>query len=181
MLARLLGISSVFVFTGCEQLSWSKTTFGGLFSGTSISMVASEFLTAKFSPAQKLPPVVFVQDEEGKISLLGADGTAIVSKEWDSLVGFFMWFETDKIKELIPVNKGCIRSSPHSCEGGKWGYIDRTGKQVIEYQFDEISMFEAEVLDWLRRGPPVLHEGGHPVGSQGDQGFCKEGDHPVSF
>jgi hypothetical protein len=47
-----------------------------------------------------------------------------------------------------PVNRGCLWGDPQrswECTGGKWGYADRDGREVIPLQFDEAHEFRGGV------------------------------------
>lgn len=69
----------------------------------------------------------------GKVGLLEPDGTELVPCEY-----FYIWYFKDG---LAKVNKGGYKDDG-SITGGTWGYIDRSGEEIISCTYTSLGDFE---------------------------------------
>ncbi len=88
--------------------------------------------------AQEDEILSFFEDENGKFGMQNQAGKIIVAAKYDAVLFF------DFSEGLTAVNIGGEKQSVYGIEGiggGKWGYVDQYGKEIIPLQYESASNF----------------------------------------
>ena len=121
----------------------------------------------------KEPSGLFPVQQNGKWGFINKDGKMVIEPQFDDIVQYNHDTTDEKAQEsfsegLACVNVGATQKDFGMMSGGKWGYIDTTGKLVIPPKFitaspfvDEMASVSIEDVAAKRRGLTITTMNGY--------------------